>query len=75
MTLSTYGYESGLFDPTACSVIVKTVWVSTMGSGRRLGTGHQLRGGGATKWENCGSETFCAPPPQDMVKLVVPPTF
>ena len=20
-------------------------------------------GGGATKWENCGSETFCAPPP------------
>ena len=29
-------------------------------------------GGGATKWENRGSETFCAPP-QDRVKLVVPP--
>ena len=21
------------------------------------------RGGGAKTWENCGSETFCAPPP------------
>ena len=28
--------------------------------------------GGATKWENRGSETFCAPP-QDRVKLFVPP--
>ena len=29
---------------------------------------------GATKWENCGSETFCAtPPPQDRVKLFAPP--
>ena len=26
-----------------------------------LGTGHYLRGEGATKWENCGSETFSAP--------------
>ena len=25
--------------------------------------------GGATKWENRGSETFCAPPPHDRVKL------
>ena len=30
-------------------------------------------GGGATKWENHGSETFCAPHPQDRVKLVMPP--
>ena len=30
---------------------------------------------GGTKWENCGSETFCAPPLQDRVKLVVPPPF
>ena len=34
-------------------------------------------GGGATKWEYCGSETFCAapppPPPQVRVKLVTPP--
>ena len=29
--------------------------------------------GGATKWENRGSETFCAPPPQDRVKLFTPP--
>ena len=29
-------------------------------------------GGGATKWENRGSETFCAPP-QDRVKLFAPP--
>ena len=28
--------------------------------------------GGATKWENHGSETFCAPP-QDRVKLFTPP--
>ena len=28
--------------------------------------------GGATKWENRGSETFCAPP-QDRVKLFTPP--
>ena len=28
--------------------------------------------GGATKWENRGSETFCAPP-QDRVKLFAPP--
>ena len=28
--------------------------------------------GGATKWENRGSETFCAPPPQDRVKLFAP---
>ena len=28
--------------------------------------------GGATKWENRGSETFCAPP-QDKVKLFAPP--
>ena len=30
------------------------------------------RGRGATKWENRGSETFCAtpPPPQDRVKLI-----
>ena len=31
-------------------------------------------GGGATKWENHGSETFCAPP-QDSVKLSTPPPF
>ena len=30
--------------------------------------------GGATKWENRGSETFCAPP-QDSVKLSAPPPF
>ena len=30
--------------------------------------------GGATKWENRGSETFCGPPPpQDSVKLFAPP--
>ena len=29
-------------------------------------------GGVATKWENCGSETFCASP-QDRVKLFAPP--
>ena len=29
--------------------------------------------GGATKWENCGCETFWAPPPQDRVKLYAPP--
>ena len=30
--------------------------------------------GGATKWENRGCETFCAPPPpQDRVKLIAPP--
>ena len=29
--------------------------------------------GGATKWENRGSETFCAPPPQDRVKLFATP--
>ena len=28
--------------------------------------------GGTTKWENCGSESFCAPPPQDRVKLFAP---
>ena len=28
---------------------------------------------GATKWENRGSETFYAPPPQDRVKLFAPP--
>ena len=32
------------------------------------------RGGGvATKWENRGSETFCAPTPEDRVKLLAPP--
>ena len=32
-------------------------------------------GGGATKWEDRGSETFCAPPPppRDTVKLFAPP--
>ena len=41
-----------------------------------LETGHILRGegGGATKWENRGSETF-APPSQDRVKLFAPPPF
>ena len=29
--------------------------------------------GGATKWVNRGSETFCALPPQDRVKLFAPP--
>ena len=28
-----------------------------------LGTGYQLRGGGAAKWGNHGSETVCTPPP------------
>ena len=29
---------------------------------------------GATKWENCGPETFAPPPPsQDRVKLFAPP--
>ena len=33
-----------------------------------------ITGRGATKWENCGSKTFCAPPPpQNRVKLCVPP--
>ena len=33
-----------------------------------------IRGrGGATKRENRRSETFCAPPPQDRVKLCAPP--
>ena len=32
------------------------------------------KGGGATKLENHGSETF-APPPQDRVKLFAPPPF
>ena len=31
------------------------------------------REGGASKWENRGSKTFCAPPPQDRVKLFAPP--
>ena len=31
-----------------------------------------ITGRGALKWENSGSQTFCAPP-QDRVKLVVPP--
>ena len=31
------------------------------------------RGGGATKLENCGSETFCAPPPQDRVNTFCAP--
>ena len=29
--------------------------------------------GGATYWENTRSETICAPPPQDRVKLFAPP--
>ena len=29
--------------------------------------------GGATKLENRGSETFCTPPPQDGLKLFMPP--
>ena len=34
------------------------------------------RGGGATKWENRASKTFCAPPPpQDRVKLFAHPPF
>ena len=33
-----------------------------------------ITGRGDTKWENCGSETFCAPP-QDRIKLFASPVI
>ena len=50
--------------------VIKTPEGKVPGKGLVINYGE----GGATKWENCGSETFCPPPPpQDRVKLFAPP--
>ena len=41
--------------------VLITMWLEVAKQWAR--TGHYLRGGGTTIWENCGSVTFCDPLP------------
>ena len=43
--------------------------------GKGLVINYWKRGGGATKWENCGSETVCAPFPSKQGKTFCAPPF